>query len=114
MGKYFKEESEVVEREIYGDTWKFRVLSSGELARLTSKHYDKFTDEVDAVGYVEELIKESLVEVPDAFRKEFLEVKGREWKGEIKDIQDMPAPLYTKLGQVVNEIHSLEVEEKNS
>jgi len=114
MGKYFKEESDIVEKEVFGDTWKFRVLSSGKLARLTAKFYDSYTGEVDSVGYVEALLKECLVEVPEDFKKEFEKVRGRKWKGTIKDIQDMPAPLYTKLGQIVNEIHSLEVEEKNS
>ena len=113
MGKYYTEDEEVVEREIFGDIWKFRVLEAGKLARLTQRFYDKYTGEIDSAGYVETLIKNCLVEPPQEFVEEFEMVKGKKWEGSIEDIQKLPPALYSKLGEVVTEIHGLTEDEKN-
>jgi len=113
MGKYFTEDSEIVEKEISGDIWKFRILEAGKISRMTSKYYDKFTEEVDGAGYVEELLEKCIVEVPEEFKEEFKTVRGKEWEGTRKDIQKLPPALYAKLAEIVTEIHGLSINEKN-
>lgn len=115
MGKYYPD-SEFIEKPICGDTWTFKVLEGGQIEDLMKKHYDTFTKELNEKDFQDDIMTQSIKNIPSDAKTDFERYTGKKWDGKkkVENIKRMSKDVYNEIAKAVLEVNGITVEEKNS